>query len=150
MDAPDDRTAAITTLRVAGLRVTSTRLAVLDALQDCQHATAEALEHHVRGSVGTVSKQAVYNVLAAFTQAGLVRQIEPAGSPVRYETRTGDNHHHLVCRSCGTVADLDCQVDEAPCLTPTDDLGFEIDEAEIVFWGYCPSCQTTRKTKETS
>lgn len=142
------RSQAVATLRDAGLRVTSSRVAVLDALRFRSHATAEALAGDARQSVGTVSKQAIYDALEAFTDAGLVRRMEPAGSPVRYETRTGDNHHHLICRSCATIADIDCVVGTAPCLAPSEDLGFEIDEAEIVFWGYCLTCRTNRNPKE--
>jgi Fe2+ or Zn2+ uptake regulation protein len=123
------------------LRVTSPRVAVLDALYEHPHATADGLAGQVRHTLGSVSKQAVYDALDAFTGAGLVRRIEPAGSAVRYETRTGDNHHHLVCRSCGTVADVDCMVEAAPCLAPSEELGFVVDEAEVVFWGVCPACQ---------
>jgi Fe2+ or Zn2+ uptake regulation protein len=148
METFDRRAGAVSSLRAAGLRVTSPRIAVLDALHAAPHATADALARAVGRSLGSVSKQAVYDALEAFTAAGLVRRIEPAGSAVRYETRTGDNHHHLVCRSCATVADVDCVVHAAPCLTPSADLGFTIDEAEVVFWGYCSDCQTLRNTKE--
>jgi Fur family transcriptional regulator, stress-responsive regulator len=132
---------AVSALRSAGLRVTAPRRAVLGALADHPHSTADAVAGVVRGELGSVSTQAVYDVLAACVDAGLVRRIEPAGSAARYETRTGDNHHHLVCRSCGATADVDCVVDERPCLTPSDDGGFEIDEAEVVFWGLCPACR---------
>jgi Fur family transcriptional regulator, stress-responsive regulator len=142
MDLVDRRAVALTSLRAAGLRITSPRLAVLQALYDIPHATAEALAEGARRSLGSVSKQAVYDALEAFTEAGLVRRLEPAGSAVRYETRTGDNHHHLVCRACGLVADVDCVVAAAPCLTPSDELGFVIDEAEVFFWGYCAGCQS--------
>jgi Fur family ferric uptake transcriptional regulator len=128
-------------LRAAGLRVTAPRLAVLSWLAEHPHETADAVADGVRDGLGSVSTQAVYDVLAACVDAGLVRRIEPAGSAARYETRTGDNHHHLVCRSCGATADVDCVVDERPCLTPSDDGGFEIDEAEVVFWGLCPACR---------
>lgn len=135
-------------LRAAGLRITSPRLAVLRALRALPHATAEALADDARQALGSVSKQAVYDTLDAFTAAGLVRRIEPAGSAVRYETRTGDNHHHLVCRSCGLVADVACVVAAVPCLTPSEDLGFVVDEAEVIFWGHCSRCQEFRPTKE--
>jgi Fe2+ or Zn2+ uptake regulation protein len=135
---------AVTTLRAAGLRITSPRIAVLEALRGCPHATADVLADQARRSLGSVSKQAVYDTLETFAAAGLVRRIEPAGSAVRYETRTGDNHHHLVCRSCGLVADVDCLTGAAPCLTPFDELGFVIDEAEVVFWGICTTCQDNR------
>jgi Fur family ferric uptake transcriptional regulator len=134
---------AAAALRSAGLRVTAPRRAVLRALGEHPHSTADAVATVVRGQLGSVSTQAVYDVLAACVDAGLVRRIEPAGSAARYETRTGDNHHHVVCRSCGRTADVDCTVDERPCLTPSDDAGFVIDEAEIVFWGLCPACRAT-------
>jgi Fe2+ or Zn2+ uptake regulation protein len=128
-------------LRAAGLRVTAPRQAVLGVLGEHPHSTAEAVAVAVRGRLGSVSTQAVYDVLAACVDAGLVRRIEPAGSAARYETRTGDNHHHVVCRSCGATADVDCVVGEAPCLHPSTDEGFVIDEAEVVFWGRCPACR---------
>ena len=130
-------------LRAAGLRVTGPRRGVLTALATHPHSTADAVATAVRAELGSVSTQAVYDVLAACVDAGLVRRIEPAGSAARYETRTGDNHHHVVCRSCGRTADVDCTVDERPCLAPSDDAGFVIDEAEIVFWGLCPACRAT-------
>ncbi len=135
-------------LREAGLRVTGPRVAVLGALGEHPHATVGDLAMHVRRALGSVSTQAVYDVLAALTNAGLVRSIEPAGSPARYETRTDDNHHHLVCRSCGLVVDVDCAVAAAPCLTPPEASGFQVDEAEVVFWGYCSPCQIIRQTIE--
>jgi Fur family transcriptional regulator, stress-responsive regulator len=127
-------------LRAAGLRVTAPRQAVLGVLGEHPHSTADAVAYAVRRRLGSVSTQAVYDVLAACVDAGLVRRIEPAGSAARYETRTGDNHHHVVCRSCGATADVDCVVGEAPCLAPSDAGGFVVDEAEVVFWGTCPSC----------
>jgi Fe2+ or Zn2+ uptake regulation protein len=127
-------------LRAAGMRVTRPRLAVLDALHACPHSTADTIAATVRLTLGTVSTQAVYDVLHAVTAAGLARRIEPAGSAAIFEVRVGDNHHHLVCRSCASVADVDCVVGAAPCLTPADDLGFVIDEAEVVFWGLCSKC----------
>ncbi len=130
-------------LRAAGLRVTGQRLAVLSALARNPHATADVVATHVRAQLGSVSTQAVYDVLNVCTAAGLVRRIEPAGSPARFETRSGDNHHHLVCRLCGVTADVDCAVGQTPCLTPSEDAGFVIDEAEVVFWGLCPTCQRT-------
>ena len=114
---------------------------MLKALVANPHSTADDVAREVRGSVGSVSTQAVYDVLRAFVGAGLVRRIEPAGSSARYETRTHDNHHHLVCRFCGRVADVDCVVGAAPCLEPSDVGGFEIEEAEVVFWGICPTCR---------
>ncbi|MGH3359422.1 MAG: Fur family transcriptional regulator [Nocardioidaceae bacterium] len=129
-------------LRDAGLRVTAPRRTVLDVLAEHPHATAAVVETHTRERIGHVSTQAIYDVLAACTQAGLVRRIEPSGSAALYETRTGDNHHHLVCRTCGHVEDVDCVVAERPCLTPEHDLGYDVTEAEIVFWGRCPGCRT--------
>ncbi len=135
-------------LRDAGLRITASRLAVLSAVTEAQHITAEQVKLDVRDRVGTISTQAAYDVLGALTRAGLVRRIEPAGSPARYETRVGDNHHHAVCRSCGAITDVDCVVGEPPCLLPSDVSGFVIDEAEVTFWGICPTCQTTSKSHE--
>ena len=129
-------------LREAGLRVTAARVALLETVRDGDHLGVEALASGVRDRVGHVSLQAVYGALYALTEAGLIRRIEPAGSPVRFEGRIGDNHHHIVCRSCGVVADVDCAVGEAPCLTASDDHGFSIDEAEVIYWGLCPACST--------
>jgi Fur family transcriptional regulator, stress-responsive regulator len=131
-------------LRGAGLRVTAARAALLDTVRDGDHLDVEAIAAGVRDRVGHVSLQAVYDALNALTAAGLVRRIEPAGSPARYEGRLRDNHHHAVCRSCGSVADVDCAVGRAPCLTPSDDHGFAIDEAEVTYWGLCPDCSTAR------
>lgn len=130
-------------LRAAGLRVTAPRLAVLNAVTAQPHSDADSVAAQVRQQLGSVSTQAVYDVLKACVNAGLLRRIEPAGSPARFETRTGDNHHHLVCRSCGKVVDVDCVVGQAPCLEPSDYHGFEIDEAEVVFWGRCNDCLTS-------
>ena len=127
-------------LRGAGLRVTAARVALLQAVRDGDHLGVEAIAAGVRDRIGQISLQAVYDALNALTQAGLVRRIEPAGSPARYEGRLRDNHHHVVCRSCGAVADVDCTVGAAPCLTPSDDHGFVIDEAEVTHWGLCPDC----------
>ena len=138
----------IAALRDAGLRVTAPRLAVLAEMADGKHVTADQVALAVRGRLGTISTQAVYDVLGALTRAGLLRRIEPAGSPARYETRVGDNHHHVVCRSCGAIADVDCVVGEPPCLSPASAGGFVIDEAEVTFWGLCPECQTTSKPNE--
>ncbi|MFD6155820.1 Fur family transcriptional regulator [Nocardia sp. NPDC060256] len=132
-------------LRAAGLRVTAPRIAVLDAVAAAPHTDADRVAATVRRSLGSVSTQAVYDVLRACVNAGLLRRIEPAGSAALYETRAGDNHHHLVCRSCGTVVDIDCAVGSAPCLAPGDDHGFAIDEAEVVFWGLCPTCRTQER-----
>lgn len=127
-------------LRSAGLRVTAPRLAVLTWLTGHPHATADQVAAAVRDNLGSVSTQAVYDVLNAFTRTKLVRRIEPAGHPARFETRAGDNHHHLVCRLCGRTEDVDCTVGLAPCLQPADAAGYTIDEAEVVFWGLCPEC----------
>ena len=127
-------------LRAASLRVTRPRVAVLGAVREHPHASTDTLIDLVRGDLGEVSHQAVYDVLRALTTAGLLRRIQPAGSVARYETRVGDNHHHVVCRSCGAIADVDCAVGHAPCLTASDDEGFTIDEAEVVYWGLCPRC----------
>ena len=130
-------------LRDAGLRVTAARLATLRVLADTPHVAADAIAASVRDELGTVSTQAVYDVLRALTTAGLVRRIEPAGSAALYETRTGDNHHHLVCRTCGAIADVDCAVGEVPCLEPSQTQGYEVDEAEVVYWGTCSLCRST-------
>jgi Fur family transcriptional regulator, stress-responsive regulator len=127
-------------LRGAGLRVTAARVALLDTVRDGDHLGVDALAAGVRERIGHVSLQAVYDALHALTAAGLVRRIEPAGGPARFEGRVRDNHHHLVCRSCGAVADVDCAVGEAPCLTASDDHGFMIDEAEVIYRGLCPAC----------
>jgi Fur family ferric uptake transcriptional regulator len=127
-------------LHAAGLRITAPRLAVLEWLADHPHSTADQVTTAVRSKLGTVSGQAVYDVLHACTGAGLVRRIEPAGHPARYETRIGDNHHHVVCRSCGRTEDVDCVHGARPCLAPSSTAGFSVDEAEIVFWGTCPEC----------
>lgn len=127
-------------LRGAALRVTRPRVAVLTAVYQHPHADTDQIIGHVRRDVGEVSHQAVYDVLRALTNTGLVRRIEPAGSVARYESRVADNHHHVVCRSCGAVADVDCAVGSTPCLTASDDQGFAIDEAEVTYWGLCPDC----------
>ncbi|EGG43336.1 MULTISPECIES: Fur family transcriptional regulator [Streptomyces] len=131
-------------LRGAGLRVTAARVALLDAVREGDHLGVEALATGVRARVGHISLQAVYEALHALTAAGLVRRLEPPGSPALFEGRVGDNHHHLVCRSCGVVADVDCAVGHAPCLTASDDHGFAVDEAEVLYWGLCPRCSTAR------
>jgi len=128
-------------LRDADLRVTRPRVAVLAAVHDHPHADTDALIGAVRSQLGDVSHQAVYDVLRALTAAGLVRRIQPAGSVARYESRVGDNHHHVVCRSCGAIADVDCAVGDTPCLTAAEDHGFSIDEAEVVYWGACADCR---------
>ena len=140
----EDTTAAVRELiRGAGLRVTRPRVAVLSALAGRPHADAEAVAAAARAELGSVSTQAVYDVLRAFTAAGLVRRIEPAGSPARFEVRVGDNHHHAVCRECGAIEDVDCAVGARPCLDARDTgHGFVIDEAEVTYWGTCPACAT--------
>jgi Fur family transcriptional regulator, stress-responsive regulator len=129
-------------LRGAGLRVTAARVALLETVRNGDHLGVEALTSGVRDRIGQVSLQAVYEGLHALTAAGLVRRIEPPGSPALFEGRVGDNHHHIVCRSCGVVADVDCAVGEAPCLTASNDHGFAIDEAEVIYWGVCLNCST--------
>jgi len=130
-------------LREAGLRVTSPRMAVLSGVQAQPHADTDSIIRAVREALPAVSHQAVYDCLHALTAVGLVRRIQPAGSVARYESRVRDNHHHVVCRSCGAIADVDCAVGEAPCLTASDDHGFSIDEAEVVYWGLCPDCSSS-------
>jgi Fur family ferric uptake transcriptional regulator len=127
-------------LRAAGLRATRPRVAVLTAVHGHPHADTSSIGDVARGDLGEVSTQAVYDVLGALTDAGLVRRIEPAGSAARYEVRVGDNHHHVICRSCGAIADVDCAVGDAPCLTASETHGYSIDEAEVVYWGLCPAC----------
>jgi Fur family ferric uptake transcriptional regulator len=129
-------------LRGASLRVTRPRIAVLASVHEHPHADTHSLNARVREELGEVSQQAVYDVLQALTDAGLVRRIQPPGSVARYETRIGDNHHHVVCRSCGAIADVDCAVGVAPCLTASDAHGFVIDEAEVVYRGLCPACKS--------
>jgi Fur family ferric uptake transcriptional regulator len=130
-------------LRRASLRVTRPRVAVLAVVYDHPHADTTSIIRFVREDLGEVSHQAVYDVLQALTAAGLVRRIEPSGSVARYESRVGDNHHHIVCRSCGAIADVDCAVGAAPCLTASDDHGFAIEAAEVTYWGLCPSCSAS-------
>ena len=155
-------------LRERGLRVTAQRLAVLRAVTVTPHVTADAVAESVRAEVGAVSLQAVYDALNALVETDLVRRIDPAGSAARFEARVSDNHHHLICRTCGQVSDVDCAVGEAPCLTASDEHGYRIDEAEVVYWGHCPDClksggqltspdtpkrdkmKTTRNAKETA
>ncbi|MEJ3652015.1 Fur family transcriptional regulator [Actinomycetes bacterium KLBMP 9759] len=129
-------------LRGVALRVTRPRVAVLSAVYDHPHADTDSIIGAVRENLADVSHQAVYDVLRVLTTTGLVRRIQPTGSVARYESRVGDNHHHVVCRSCGSIADVDCSVGDAPCLTASDDHGFSIDEAEVVYWGLCPTCSS--------
>ena len=133
-------------LRGAALRVTRPRRSVLTAVHEHPHADTDTLVGVVRDDLGEVSTQAVYDVLRALTTSGLVRRIEPAGSVARYESRVGDNHHHIVCRVCGAIADVDCAVGDTPCLTADTDHGFVIDEAEVTYWGLCPTCSTSAST----
>jgi len=136
-------------LRRHGLQVTAQRLAVLGAVSHRPHGTADDVATAVRAEIGAISRQAVYDALAVLAEKGLIRRIQPAGSPARYEDRVGDNHHHLICRSCGRTVDVDCAVGAAPCLTPKNDWGYEIDEAEVIYWGICPGCldETTETSK---
>jgi len=129
-----------TLLRERGLRVTAQRLAVLRAVSTTPHVTADTVAETVRGELGSISVQGVYDSLAVLTENGFLRRIEPAGSPARYEDRVADNHHHLICRACGQMVDVDCAVGDAPCLSAADDAGYEIDEAEVIYWGRCPDC----------
>jgi Fur family ferric uptake transcriptional regulator len=135
-----------TLLRRRGLRVTAQRIAVLRAVSSAPHVTADAVAEAVRADVGAISLQAVYDALAALADVGLVRRIQPAGSPALFETRIGDNHHHVICRSCGRVADVDCATGQAPCLEPADDRGFQVDHAEVIYWGRCPGCASQAPT----
>jgi len=145
MTAPQAPTTA-EELRGAGLRVTAARVALLETVRRGDHLGVEAIASGVRDRVGHVSLQAVYDALHALTEAGLIRRIEPAGHPARFEGRISDNHHHVVCRSCGVVADVDCAVGDAPCLTASDDHGYSIDEAEVIYWGLCPACASRRSS----
>ena len=127
-------------LREHGVPVTAQRLAVLRAVSGRAHGTADGIAEDVRAEIGTISRQAVYDALGILSEKGLIRRIQPSGSPARYEDRVGDNHLHLICRSCGETVDVDCAVGETPCLTAADDSGYEIDEAEVIYWGTCPAC----------
>jgi Fur family ferric uptake transcriptional regulator len=128
-------------LRRHGVNVTAQRLAVLRAVSGRPHGTADDVDQLVRTDIGAISRQAVYDALGVLTDKGLLRRIQPAGSPARYEARVGDNHHHLICRACGATVDVDCAVGDTPCLTATDASGYEIDEAEVIYWGRCPACR---------
>ena len=127
-------------LRRHGLQVTAQRLAVLQAVSDRPHSTADDIDKVVRAEIGAISRQAVYDALGVLTEKGLLRRIQPARSPARYENRVGDNHHHLICRTCSRMVDVDCAVGYTPCLTAADDSAYEIDEAEVIYWGRCPEC----------
>jgi Fur family transcriptional regulator, stress-responsive regulator len=133
----------VLSLREAGLRVTAPRLAVLAAVRHGDHLVVEDIAAAARRRLGSVSMQAIYDVLYALSDAGLVRRVEPAGSPIRFDARVGDNHHHLVCRSCGALQDVDCAVGKAACLEPDSTAGYAVDEAEVLYWGLCPHCLTT-------
>ena len=133
-------------LRARKIPVTAQRLAVMRAVEASPHATADVVADQVRAQLGAISRQSVYNVLGMLADNDLIRRIQPAGSAARYESRTGDNHHHLVCRECGLTVDVDCAVGYAPCLTPSDDNGFIVDEAEVIYWGICPKCQKSKKS----
>ena len=139
-DAPDQL------LRRHGVQVTAQRLAIMRAVSSHPHATADELADDVRRFIGSISRQAVYDSLGLLVEKNLTRRIQPAGSAARFEDRVGDNHHHLICRACGTTVDINCAVGEAPCLTADDDHGFEIDEAEVIYWGLCASCRTDNTT----
>ena len=130
-----------TMLRTAGLQVTAQRLAVLRAVSAQPHSSANDVATSVRGQIGAISRQSVYDTLTLLTEHGIIRRIQPAGSPTRYEDRVGDNHHHLVCKSCDRLVDVDCAVDDTPCLTPSQDWQFDVHEAEVIYWGTCPDCQ---------
>ncbi|HEY1826017.1 MAG TPA: Fur family transcriptional regulator [Acidimicrobiales bacterium] len=134
-------TTAVDELRSHGIQATAQRLAVLRAITHHKHVSADEVATLVEADIGTISRQAVYDALSLFVANGLVRRIQPNGSPARYEDRVNDNHHHLICRRCATVVDVDCAVGSAPCLNASDDHGYEIDEAEVAYWGLCPSCQ---------
>ena len=135
---------AATTLRNVGIHVTAQRLAVLDAVAKAPHSTADEVVDVVRRTIGSISRQSVYDTLNVFTEHGLLRRIQPMGSSARYEDRVNDNHHHLLCRRCGAVVDIDCSVGARPCLVASDDHGYQIDEAEVIYWGVCPTCQRRR------
>jgi Fur family ferric uptake transcriptional regulator len=137
-------------LRSHGLQVTTQRLAVLRAVSARPHSTADDIDKAVRAEIGAVSRQAVYDALGTLTEKGVLRRIQPAGSPARYEDRVGDNHHHLICRACGRMVDVDCAVGYTPCLTAADDSSYEIDEAEVIYWGRCPECVAARATASKS
>lgn len=132
-------------LRDHGLQVTAQRLAVMRAVSRRPHCTADEVAEDVRGEIGSISRQAVYDALGVLAEKGILRRIQPAGSLARYEDRVGDNHHHMICRACGKTLDVDCAVGDAPCLTAADALGFQIDEAEVIYWGTCPECLAARR-----
>lgn len=133
------------TLRDHGVQVTAQRLAVLRAVAGRPHCTADDVAEDVRAEIGAISRQAVYDALGMLAEKGIIRRIQPAGSPARYEDRVGDNHHHMICRTCGETVDVDCAVGDAPCLTASDALDYEIDEAEVIYWGTCSTCRAARR-----
>ncbi len=145
MSEPVDQAAL---LRRHGVQVTAQRVAVLRAVSERPHVTAADIGQAVRAQLGSISLQAVYDALGTLTEEGMVRRIQPAGSPARYEDRVGDNHHHVICRSCGRMVDTDCAVGYSPCLTAADGSGYEIDEAEVIYWGRCPECRTPAKNQQ--
>ena len=134
-------------LRERGIQVTAQRLAVLRAVSRAPHITADAVAESVRNEIGAISLQSVYDALSLLVAEGIIRRIQPAGSPARFEDRVGDNHHHLICRTCGRVVDVDCAVGSAPCLAASDDRGYEIEEAEVAYWGRCPDCVRSSKKR---
>jgi Fur family ferric uptake transcriptional regulator len=134
-------------LRLHGVQVTAQRLAVLRAVSDRPHSTAADIDVAVRAEIGAISLQAVYDAVGTLTEKGIIRRIQPAGSPARYEARVGDNHHHLICRNCGRMVDVDCAVGDTPCLTAADGVGYEIDEAEVIYWGRCPACVASQQNR---
>ena len=138
-----DTTPIAEMLRKRGVQVTAQRLAVIRAVASCPHGTADDVAEVVHRDIGAISRQAVYDSLAMLADMNLIRRIQPAGSPARYEDRVGDNHHHLICRTCNRMVDVDCAVGYTPCLTASDDSGYEIDEAEVIYWGRCPECSAT-------
>lgn len=135
-------------LRRNDMQVTAQRLAILQAVSDRPHSTADEIDKVVRAAIGAISPQSVYNAVGTLSDKGLIRRIQPPGSPARFEDRVGDNHHHLICRGCGRVTDVDCAVGHAPCLTAADDAGYVIDEAEVIYWGRCPECVAANETTE--
>jgi Fur family transcriptional regulator, stress-responsive regulator len=135
-------------LRQRGIQVTAQRLAVLRAVASQPHTTADVVAETVRSEIGAISRQSVYDALGVLVAEGLIRRIQPSGSPARFEARVGDNHHHVICRLCGRTADVDCAVGSAPCLTAADDLGYEIDEAEVIYWGRCPTCASRARSRK--
>ena len=139
--SPQENVSPADLLREHGLHVTAQRVAVVRAVSDRPHCTADDVAEAVRAEIGTISRQAVYDALGVLADKGLIRRIQPAGSPARFEDRVDDNHHHLVCRSCGQMVDVDCATGDTPCLAASDDAGYEIDEAEVVYWGRCPTCR---------